>query len=184
MRAAVLCFRLTSALLQCYQPLLPVHICRHHGSIMTIKIRRARIDEIAVLTELSMRAKRSNGYDDAFMEACRAELTVTASQMKEGEYWVAEADAVCGCACFKASGEGCGEIHTFFIDPDRQRQGIGRLLWQKLLERAGAHGISKLYLDADPAAVPFYQSMGFVQTGEAPSGSIEGRMLPRMAIVI
>ena len=63
---------------------------------MKIDLRRARPNEAAMLTDLSM---RSNGYDDAFMEACREELTVTAARMAEGEYWVAEADAVCGYVC-------------------------------------------------------------------------------------
>ncbi len=58
---------------------------------MDIKIRRARRDEAGVLTELSLRSKRSNGYGDAFMAACREELTVTGARMSQGEYWVAEA---------------------------------------------------------------------------------------------
>ena len=150
---------------------------------MSIEIRRARPDEAGILSALSMRAKRSNGHDDAFMEACRAELTVTTSRMEEGEYWVAEdAGSVCGCACLKPAESGSGEVHAFFIDPDHQRQGIGRLLWHKLVERARARSMTILRLDSDPAAVPFYRSMGFVEIGEAPSGSIEGRMLPRMAL--
>lgn len=149
---------------------------------MIIEIRRARSDEADILTDLSMRAKRSNGYDDAFMEACRAELTVTASRMEEGEYWVAQSDTVCGCACLKETDNGYGEVHAFFIDPACQRRGIGRSLWLKVIERALVRGIRTLYLDADPAAVPFYRAMGFVEVGEVPSGSIEGRMLPRMEI--
>ena len=35
-------------------------------------------------------------------------------------------------------------------------------------------------LDADPHAVGFYEHMGAKVIGEAPSGSIPGRMLPRM----
>ena len=147
---------------------------------MNIEIRRARANEAGILSDLSMRAKRSNGYDDAFMEACRAELTVTASRMEEGEYWVAEAQSVCGCVCLKEAENGYGDVHAFFIDPDYQRQGIGRLLWQKVVERTRAQGMSALRLDADPAALPFYRSMGFIKVGEVPSGSIEGRMLPRM----
>lgn len=147
---------------------------------MNIRIRRARADEVDILTELSMRAKRSNGYDDAFMEACRAELTVTPARLEEGEYWVAYSDHLRGCVCLKETDNVSGEVHAFFIDPDCQRQGIGRLLWRKVVERAKAHGVRTLCLDADPAAVPFYRAMGFVEVGEAPSGSIEGRMLPRM----
>ncbi len=132
-----------------------------------------------------MRAKRSNGYDDAFMDACREELTVTASDLEDGEYWVARSDAVCGLVCLEnGADKGQGEVHALFVDPDRQRQGIGRMLWLKVVERAKTRGFASLHLDADPAAVPFYRAMGCVVVGEAPSGSIAGRMLPRMAILL
>lgn len=151
---------------------------------MTIEIRRARLDDATTLTDLSMRSKRSNGYDDAFMDACREELTVTATRMDEGDYWVAEDDEhLCGCACLVTGGDGeIGEVHAFFIDPNRQRQGIGRLLWQRIAEQAKAKRISALRLDADPSAVAFYEALGFKVIGETPSGSIAGRMLPRMEI--
>ncbi|MEM9440082.1 MAG: GNAT family N-acetyltransferase [Pseudomonadota bacterium] len=147
---------------------------------MNLTIRRARTDEAEILTDLSMRAKRSNGYDDAFMKACRNELTVTAARMEEGEYWVADSGIICGCVCLQVFDGGYGQVHAFFIDPDRQRQGVGRLLWRKVLERAKILGIKSLSLDADPAAVPFYRAMGFIEIGQTPSGSIEGRMLPKM----
>lgn len=149
---------------------------------MTTEIRRAGLHEAMALTKLSLRAKQSNGYDDAFMDACRAELTVTAASMAEGEYWAAyQADVICGCMCITEDKQSRdGEIHAFFIDPDRQRQGIGKLLWEKAVERAHAKGLVKLHLDADPFAVPFYQAMGFEIVGETPSGSIKERMIPYM----
>ncbi|MEM7045445.1 MAG: GNAT family N-acetyltransferase [Pseudomonadota bacterium] len=147
---------------------------------MSITVRRARLSEAELLTDLSMRAKQSNGYDGAFMEACREELTVTASRLKAGEYWVADGGSVCGCVCLSEIADRQGEVHAFFVDPDFQRRGIGRLLWRKVIERASLSGMTALYLDADPAAVPFYRTMGFIEIGQVPSGSIEGRMLPRM----
>ena len=150
---------------------------------MQVKIRRARPDEADALTDLSMRSKRSNGYDDAFMDACREELMVTSARMTEGEYWVAESDVICGCVCLVESPDGVsGEVHAFFIDPAMQRRGIGKLLWRKILTLAKSKGIERLHLEADPFAVPFYEAMGFVVAGEAPSGSIKGRMIPTMEI--
>ena len=146
-----------------------------------ITIRLASQDETRVLTELSLRSKRSNGYDEAFMAACREELTVTRQSLAEGEYWVAECGGLCGCACLLTDPDGRGgEVHAFFIDPAWQRRGVGRLLWRKLAERAREKGLAELRLDADPAAVPFYEAMGFTVVGEAPSGSIPGRKLPHM----
>lgn len=92
---------------------------------------------------------------------------------------------VCGCACLLARpGSRSGEIHAFFIDPEWKRKGIGRSLWLKLFDRAKARGLAELHLDADPAAVPFYEAMGFQVTGSAPSGSIPGRSLPRMTLAM
>ncbi len=59
-----------------------------------LRIRRARSHEADVLTGIALRSKKSNGYDDVFMEACTDELTVTATHIKEGEYWVAERECV------------------------------------------------------------------------------------------
>jgi hypothetical protein len=36
--------------------------------------------------------------------------------------------------------------------------------------------------DADPDAAPFYRKMGAYDVGQAPSGSVPGRMLPKFAM--
>lgn len=151
---------------------------------MTITIRRPRPDEAKALTELILRSKRSNGYDEAFMSACVPELTVTTRRLAENEFWLAEANGrLCGCACLAAgAAEGIGQVLAFFVAPGLQRRGIGRALWGRLVERARARNIGRLELDADPFAVPFYQAMGMRTVGAVPSGSIAGRTLPRMAI--
>lgn len=151
---------------------------------MKFQIRLAKPHETTILTELSLRSKRSNGYDDAFMEACREELTVTVERMEAGEYWVADSGVICGCVCLTPdiSDKSTAEINAFFIDPEWQRKGIGRLLWDKMLERAAQLGITRLVLDADPYAVLFYEAMGFKTIGSTPSGSIPGRVLPKMSI--
>jgi len=150
---------------------------------MNITIRKARPDDAGKLTDLIMRSKSSNGYDEAFMAACREELAVTGARLAEEEYWVAETDVLCGCACLLVDeNDTSGEVSAFFVDPGWQGKGVGRLLWQKLLERAKAQALSQLHLDSDPFAVPFYQAMGFAVTGQTPSGSIPGRFLPYMTL--
>lgn len=150
---------------------------------MRIEVRKALPGEAGALTELSFRSKRSNGYDEAFMEACREELTVTPQRMEAGEYWVAIADRICGCACLLTDTEtASGEVHAFFIDPHYQRRGIGQRLWGEIRRSAKAKGLATLKLDADPFATAFYERLGFVTTGQSPSGSIPDRMLPRMEL--
>lgn len=148
-----------------------------------ITIRAARLDEGPLLTELSMRSKQSNGYDDAFMAACRDELTVCEEQLRDNEYWVAEAETVCGCAALSVDADArTAEVHAFFVEPDMRGTGIGSQLWDKLQDRAEALGLKSLLLDADPNAVPFYERAGFKVIGTSPSGSIPGRMIPHMRL--
>lgn len=148
-----------------------------------IAIRKAREDEGEVLTALSMRAKQSNGYDDAFMARCRDELAVTATRLAADEYWVAESDRVCGCASLSVRPDGkTAQIHSFFVEPDFHGMGVGKMLWSKLRDRAEALSLDSLCLDADPNAEPFYIKMGFSRIGEVASGSIAGRTIPHMKL--
>jgi len=148
---------------------------------MITKVRPARPEEADDLTALCMRSKRSQGYDDAFMALCAGELKVTPARIEKGRFWVAERDAVCGCACLCISDDGrVGEVEAFFVDPDCQKQGVGKLLWKQILSSAVESGLTRLHLDADPFAEGFYRKLGFKTVGRVPSGSIPGRTLPYM----
>jgi N-acetylglutamate synthase-like GNAT family acetyltransferase len=122
-----------------------------------VQVRRVKSHEADVLTNIAMRAKQSNGYDASFKDACKDELTVTASHMKEAEYWVAELDTVRGFFCLVEGVEPkVGEVYALFIDPDWQRCVIGKSLWCKIIQRAELKGIEKIRLETDPAATSFY----------------------------
>ena len=152
---------------------------------MTVQVRQARPAEAEALTELVLQSKQSNGYDNAFIVQCVDELTVTEARISSEVFLVADGGngVLAGCASLLVGAGGKdAEIRTFFVAPDRKRQGIGRLLWTDLLGRARALELTGLYLDADPAAVPFYESLGFRVIGESPSGSIPGRFIPHMKL--
>jgi len=149
---------------------------------MAISIRSSAPEDAHVLSELSMRSKQSNGYDDAFMEACRDELAVTPELLRAHRYWIAEAEnSVCGYVCLAVDDDGAqGEVAAFFVDPAWKRKGVGRMLWETLLTGARELQLEALYLDADPSAVPFYEALGFRKVKDVPSASIPGRTLPHM----
>ena len=148
---------------------------------MTVTIRRARVDDAHALTALCLRSKQSQGYDDAFMAACADELTVTPKQIAEDILFLAETPALAGCAALRQTNDPTtAEVKTFFIDPDHQKQGVGRILWAHLLDAAKSCGTTRLVLDADPGAEGFYKKLGFETIGRAPSGAIPGRFLPHM----
>lgn len=147
-------------------------------------IRPAQPGEESALTELAMRSKAHWGYDDAFMAACRAELTITPEHIPRID--VADLDgAVIGMVRLERSPNGSdGAIEDMFVDPDAIGTGVGRVLFRHAVRRAAAEGMKRLLVDADPNAEGFYESMGAVKVGESPSQSIPGRMLPRLELSV
>ncbi|WP_108883277.1 GNAT family N-acetyltransferase [Anderseniella sp. Alg231-50] len=147
---------------------------------MSAVLRRAVAIDAGALSDLAFRSKASNGYEADFMEACRDELAVTPAIIAEGGIWISEANSKpVGFFDIRLENDVL-EVYSLYVDPDVKRSGVGRILWAALEERAVAMAAKAIKLDADPAAVKFYTAMGCSVIGQAPSGSIPGRMLPRM----
>ncbi len=143
-------------------------------------LRAALPHEAVLLTDLVLRAKAHWGYDEAFMAACRAELTLQPVHIETGYVWVAEQGGRLAGVLEIAPGVPQACLEKMFVEPAFIGFGIGKHLWEKGEGLARDAGASELALDSDPYAEGFYLAMGAVRVGEAPSGSIPGRVLPRM----
>ena len=155
---------------------------------MTIKreiaLRAARPDEAGALSRLAFASKAHWGYDAAFMEACREELTVRQEHIAERNLLVAEGPggATLGFGGLNTREDGEPEIWHLFVAPEAMGKGAGRALTEALIERARAAGAPRLWVESDPNAESFYQARGFRRVGETPSGSIAGRSLPMLVM--
>lgn len=145
---------------------------------MKTVLRDARPEELAALSDLCLRSKAFWGYGAAFMDACREELMVRHQDLDRTR--VAEvAGAARGVAQVSADG---GELMLLYVDPGAMGLGLGRALLKDAADRARAAGVRTLRIEADPNAAPFYQRLGAVVVGTAPSGSIPGRSLPLLEL--
>jgi GNAT superfamily N-acetyltransferase len=145
-----------------------------------IQLRGARQNELQTLSELCLRSKAVWGYDDAFMAACRTELTLRPGELQFTHIQVAERDStVIGLAQVKVTGTDA-DLLKLFVEPALLGSGVGRLLFDWATARARDLGAVRMIIEADPGAAPFYEHMGARHAGFAPSLSIPGRMLPRM----
>ncbi|MFF2081119.1 GNAT family N-acetyltransferase [Kitasatospora sp. NPDC058162] len=145
-----------------------------------MRIRSARPGEAGLLTGIALRAKAYWGYDEAFMAACREELTLDAAALERAS--VAEDGArVVGFAVLTGAPPS-GELDMLFVEPDRIGHGIGRALFEQVRDRARAAGLRRFTIDADPNAEPFYLAMGAVRIGSTVSDSIPGRELPLLEV--
>ena len=147
-----------------------------------LNLRRPRVEEADALSSLCLRSKAVWGYDEAFLEACRSELTLTPSQLCNGWFRVAEVEGeVLGLVQLALAGD-TAELEKLFVRPESLNRGIGTALFAAAAEAARAAGAGQLVLAADPGAVPFYERQGARKAGKVPSGSIAGRWLPRMVL--
>ena len=141
-------------------------------------LRAARPDEATKLSALALRSKGHWGYDETFLEACRAELTIRPETVKPHRTTVAEHDdQVIGFVTMEGHPP-VGELGYLYVDPGHLGQGVGRTLWQHAVTTAESAGLEKFKIDADPHACDFYLAMGAILVGATPSGSIPGRSLP------
>lgn len=117
------------------------------------------------------------------MSACVAELTFNADNLASMRMQLAEDETGhVGFAAVSMIDETTATIEAMFIEPDRIGAGVGRLLFDWTVKTARGDGATVMMIEADPGAAAFYRHMGAVDAGEAPSGSIPGRMLPMLRL--
>jgi len=67
-----------------------------------------------------------------------------------------------GCGRMLAS----GHIGRIAVLPQWREQRLGTAIMETLLAEASAQGLSRVDVDAQTQALPFYRSLGFVEQGE------------------
>lgn len=145
-----------------------------------IRLRPAHPEEAPELTRLCLRSKAVWGYDQAFMEACRDELTISARDFGQSAICVAvNEQKIIGMAQVCAQGDDA-QLQKLFIDPAAMRTGAGRNLFAWCVSETRNLQALRLWIEADPDAAAFYRKMGAVNDGTVPSESIPGRVLPRL----
>lgn len=143
-------------------------------------IRRARPAEAAAISALALRSKGHWGYDAAFLESCREDLTVSPQEIAAERVYVAVGSdgTMTGYYSLKPAAEGVVELDALFVDPAAIGQGVGRALWEHAVRTAKAAGYRQLVIQSDPHAEGFYRAMGAVSMGERESSVTPGRFLP------
>jgi GNAT superfamily N-acetyltransferase len=150
-----------------------------------MEVRRAHPDEAPALSDLAYRSKALWGYSPEFMEACRAELTLTPEDIRAHPVFVAELSGdVLGFHALKQLASDRIDLWHLFVDPARVRLGVGRRLLTHARQHARELGYRTLVIQSDPQAEGFYAGCGAVRVGDLPSESIPGRVLPLMEIAL
>jgi len=149
---------------------------------MTITFRPARDEECPALSDLMLRSKSHWDYDADFIEACRADLTITPAWLEINAGFVAERDGgIVGVFGISVEGE-VAHVEHFFVALEAIGSGVGSLMWDQYVVEARARGARRIEIESEPFAEAFYLSRGAKRVGEAPSSVFPGRMLPLLAL--
>lgn len=147
------------------------------------RVRRALPEEAAALSALAFRSKAHWGYSDDFMQACRAELTLSPRDIEAHPTFVAEScDEVVGFCNLERLSNDEVELGYLFVEPAAIRRGHGRRLLEHAVQQAVRLGFRRLIIQGDPHAEAFYRMAGGEQIGFRASASVPGRDLPMFRI--
>ena len=131
-----------------------------------IIVRPAIVPERKQLEALQWRASLNNPGDrDALLSHPDA-IELPVEQIKNGGVFIAEeAGSVVGFAAILPREDGNSELDAIFIEPDRWRQGIGRILIEYCESEARNKGAKSLHVVGNPHAEGFYSACGFEMIG-------------------
>lgn len=147
-------------------------------------LRPPTVAELPALSELCLRSKAHWGYDQPFLDQCRDELTLTEADLDGTHLAVAVMDDRPVGVVQVAIKAGDADILKLFVAPGYMGRSVGTALFRWGATRAGGEGASRILIDADPGAEPFYLKLGARRVGQSASGSVPGRMLPRLEFVL
>lgn len=143
-------------------------------------IRPARPEEAAKLSALALASKAHWGYEPDFLEACRAELSLSVEYILNSPVFVLEKETqILGFYGLREI-DGAVELAYLFINPSVINRGYGKRLWNHAVETATRLGHQRLLIESDPYAEKFYETMGARRIGEAASSANQDRRLPLM----
>jgi ribosomal protein S18 acetylase RimI-like enzyme len=132
-----------------------------------LEIRTATAGDLAALRDLYRRSSLANETDRDLFGRHPELLEWPAGGLAEGRTRVAVVDdRVVGFSTVVPHG-GTREVEDLFVDPEWMRRGIGRHLVADMAATAAGSGGIALEVDANPAALAFYERVGFVAVGAA-----------------
>ncbi|MDU8499173.1 GNAT family N-acetyltransferase [Pseudomonas syringae] len=129
---------------------------------MNIKVRPARTADAGAISRVVLAALRTSNardYPDSVIERVQLSFSPAAIErlMQQRRMFVALAgEEIVGTASLEGQ-----VVRSVFVDPDRHRRGVGRLLMEELERVALEAGIRLLIVPSSLTAQGFYTALGF-----------------------
>ena len=130
---------------------------------MVSRIQPFLLEDAPSVSTLIQRAERATDSQISSPEQAEwwsslSSPTAVLEKAKDRELWVAlsATGTILGIIGLKKN-----HLRTFYVDPDMQGRGIGRVLFELVKKIAIERGYKTMVVHASPFAVPIYQHFGF-----------------------
>ena len=148
-------------------------------------IRALRIEEIDFVSNLALRSKGHWGYSQDFLDACKEELSITCSEFHNSKFHfrvMEQKNKIIGYYAVCHLDSNTYELDALFVEPTFIGKGVGKELMDHGKALVTELGGTKIILQAEPNAEPFYLKAGANIVGKKESQSIGGRYLSLLEI--
>lgn len=138
---------------------------------MTDRVRPARVDEAAELTQIAVRATRNDGFDEDAIVRFMPGLKVNLALIAAGLVCVADSEPGVPCGYVSVRPTGIGGLillEGIYVDPAYSRRGIGTRLFAAASELARKMAGNVILINSSPASVGFYARLGANKIGTTP----------------
>ncbi|WP_405609011.1 GNAT family N-acetyltransferase [Polaribacter sp. Asnod1-A03] len=143
-------------------------------------IVKAVISDAEKLTDIALKSKAFWGYSSELIEGWREDLTVTSKTIETcNVYKLIVDDVIVGFYVLNNSKGDIVKLEMLFVLPLFIGKGNGKELLEHALKNAVNSKVKTIELVADPNAIPFYKSQGFLEKNKIGS-AISGRFLSLM----
>jgi GNAT superfamily N-acetyltransferase len=149
-----------------------------------LQVRRACPSEALPLTSVAVRGEAYWGFGDGYMNAFRERYLVSREFIEANHVFVAtDGDAILGFfTLIKEASTACLEF--MYIDPGCLGRGIGRILWNHMIEYCRLHRWEAVQFVCGPEPKAFYLKMGAKVMGEEESKVVPGRRILKLEVSI
>jgi predicted N-acetyltransferase YhbS len=135
------------------------------------RVRPARVDDAAALTQIAMNATKQDGYDDDAISRFTPGLQVNLALIAAGLVLVAEDEQGVprGYVAIRPTGMGgLVLLEGIFVDPACSRSGVGTRLFAAAVEQSRKMAGSVILIYSSPHSVGFYTRLGAARIGVTP----------------
>ena len=140
----------------------------------------SHISDAKLLTEIALKSKAFWGYSNELIESWREDLTVTPKMIETCViYQFKVNNAAVGFYVLNTQKEELIKLEMLFVLPAFIGKGIGKKLLEHAFKKAKTSNCKTIELVADPNAIPFYISQGFLEKDKIGS-AVLGRFLSLM----